>query len=346
MSFDVKALKEMGHEVYFLAMYKSNSESYEDVEPSILKGSPINFIIDIFNPGKKKELHRWPCFFHLAWKLFKIKPDLLLVKNLQGGLSFLSFVLGRFFAKRTVAMVQTEKHFISHPAKKIFKFVLKNFLNVQAIMTPLKNVSEKSDSWFVYQPFIIKADDFEKSYFADGNINIIDIGKFQQRKGHLVLLEAVRGLCKKYPIKLTIIGELYDEKVLSGIKNYIKENALTGIVEIKENLPHNEVLAMYRKYDLFVLPAEKEPAAYSLVEAMAAKLPIIASTTCGTSCYIENGENGYIFKSGQAEDLADKIEKIIKDKDVLMAMSLKSFGMASTEHSLERFKKTIAEFLK
>ncbi len=346
MSFDVKALKEMGHDVSFLAMYRSNSESYEDLQPEMLMGAPINFILDIFSPKKKRELRRWPCFFQLGWKLWKSKPDLLLVKNLQGGLSLSSFFWGRLFAKRTVAMVQTEKHFISHPAKKLFKLILKDILNVRAIMTPLKNILPQSDPWFVYQPFVIKADDFEKKYFAGGDTNIIDIGKFQTRKGHLILLEAVKRLREKYQIKLTIVGECYDEKVLDQAKEYVENNDLGKVVELRENLPHNEVLAMYRKYDLFVLPASNEPAAYSLVEAMAAKLPIIASDTCGTSCYIEDGENGRIFKSGDTEDLADKIESLIKDKDILMKMGENSFKKVGMEHSPEAFKKTILEFLK
>jgi D-alanyl-D-alanine carboxypeptidase len=57
-----------------------------------------------------------------------------------------------------------------------------------------------------------------------------------------------------------------------------------GNVKVLENIAHDQALAMYKDFDLFVLPSRDEPAAYSPVEAFSRKLPVIASDTCGTSC--------------------------------------------------------------
>ncbi len=90
-----------------------------------------------------------------------------------------------------------------------------------------------------------------------------------------------------------------------------------------------------------------EPASYSVLEAMAAKLPVIASDTCGTSCYIERGASGQVFKSRSASDLAAKIEEIIKDKDKLIKMGEKSFELAQKAHSplnfVREFEKICSE---
>jgi glycosyltransferase involved in cell wall biosynthesis len=156
-----------------------------------------------------------------------------------------------------------------------------------------------------------------------------------------LILQAVNELKEKYPLHLTIIGERYDQVVLDKVKAYVKENNLENIVEIKENLPYQETLALYRNYDLFVLPSYDEPAAYSPVEAMANKLAVIASDTCGTACYIERGRNGYVFKSRSIEDLVLKMELAIKDREALIKMGAESFKIAKQNHSLEYFKENI-----
>lgn len=339
----VKGLKEMGHEVFFLAMYKSNSESYEDIEPKMLPPHPLNRVFAVFNGRYRKPINRWPCLLDLNRELSRVKPDVLLVKNLQGGLAFFSFLLGRFHAKRTFALVQTERHAVTSPFKRAIKAFFQIALRVDGIISPLKNVLSQSDPWFHYLPFVIDVKDFAKSHFKDGKVNILEVGKFQPRKEHLLMLEAFKRLKVGHRVSLTIVGERYDQKVLDDVRSYIEENDLGGEVGVLENVPYAQVLSMYKDFDLFVLPSKDEPAAYSPVEAMANKLPVIASDTCGTSCYINNGENGYVFTTGSAEDLANKIESAIKDKDALMRMGERAFASAIKEHSLECFKGVIGK---
>jgi glycosyltransferase involved in cell wall biosynthesis len=227
--------------------------------------------------------------------------------------------------------------------KKIIALVFKKFFLLRGIITPLKNILKEHDPWFSYLPFVIDVKDFSKEYFKNDRVNILEVGKFVERKGHLDILMAINSLKVEYNLKLTIVGERVDEQVKNNILEYIQKNSLEEIVEIKENLSHQEVLSLYREQDLFVLPSYDEPAAYSLVEAMAAKLPVIASDTCGTSCYIEQSKNGYIFKSRDSQNLAEKIELIIKNRDNLVKMGGKSFDLAKTNHSLPVF---IDEFKK
>ncbi len=342
----VRGLKQMGHEVFFLAMYKSNSEDYEDVEPIVISPHPLNRLFAIFDAKYKKPMHQWPCFLDLNRELSRIKPDVLLVKNLQGGLAFFSFLLGRFYAKKAFALVQTERYAVRGLVKKMIAVFLKNILGISGIISPLKNVLPQSDPWFNYLPFVIDVKDVSKTNFKGDNINILDIGKFQGRKDHLLLLGAVKSLKDKYPIRLTIVGEHHDNKELALIKGYINDNGLSDVVRILENVAYKKVLEMYDEFDLFVLPSRNEPAAYSPVEAFAHKLPAIASDTCGTSCYIDNGVNGYVFKSGDANDLLAKIEMAVSDRETLLKMGRNAFVIAQERHSLEYFKEKIGDILK
>ncbi len=76
---------------------------------------------------------------------------------------------------------------------------------------------------------------------------------------------------------------------------------------------------------------------------MANKVPVISSDKNGTKCYIKEGENGYIFQSQNADDLAQKIESIIDDKNDVINFGMAGFEMTRTCHFLEMFSKQISK---
>ena len=80
-------------------------------------------------------------------------------------------------------------------------------------------------------------------------------------------------------------------------------------------------------HDLFVLASRDEPAAVSHLEAMAHSLPVVCSDANGTSCYVRHGENGFIFRSGDIDDLTACIERVIKDREHLLEMGRRSYEL-------------------
>jgi glycosyltransferase involved in cell wall biosynthesis len=354
--YTVEALREAGHAVELLAWGKGRSESYDIIEPFIIGYSgwsiallklidkiPNGWIRDFF---KRKlpfiNLEEMIDFQKLKIKLKEIKPDIILARAYPNITFFLTIMLAGKFCRNVFLMAQTAEHYGETLSKKIYLFILKKILRVRGLITPLKNSLSKKDDFFAYLPFVIAAPDFNKEYFKNGKVNIFSIGKFVRRKDHLALLEAVNALKDKYDLSLTILGERVEEKIFREINDYIADNGLGKIAEIKSNLPYKEALSSYKDYDLFVLPSYNEPAAYSPLEAMANKLPIIVSDTCGTKCYIKEGKNGYVFKSHNARDLADNIEKIIKDRHNLILMGEAGYKIARNEHSLSVFQKGFA----
>jgi glycosyltransferase involved in cell wall biosynthesis len=193
---------------------------------------------------------------------------------------------------------------------------------------------------------VIEVEDFEKKYFQNNKINILSIGKYVKRKDHLTLLKAVNKLKDKYDLSVTLLGERVDEAVLKELEDYVADNDLRGIVSIESDLDHKDIVDKYRAHDIFVLPSYDEPAAYSPVEAMAAKLPVICSDTNGTKCYVKKEENGYIFKSRDYKDLAKKLSNLTSSRDRLSKMGENSFRKAQKEHSKDIFLKFFNEILR
>ena len=184
----------------------------------------------------------------------------------------------------------------------------------------------------------------ERRWFRDDCINILHIGKYEPRKNHLMFLQAVGRLSRKYPIRATIIGErstLDHKREFEKLERHRASWRLENQVEMKFNLSFGEVQEEYRRHDVFVLASRDEPAAISPLEAMAHSLPVICSDSNGTMCYIRPGGNGFVFRTDDADDLEMCLERILKDRKRLIQMGRFSHELVVSEHSPERYVRSL-----
>ena len=259
-------------------------------------------------------------------------------------MSIFALLIGKLLRKKIIVLLQIDKY---RPKAKSHSVDMVGKLFGAKVVTPRlgdRQYKNKNRNLF-YIPFAAYINNFDKTYFADGKINIMSIGKLQERKGHLILLQAINALKGKYDFRVTILGEEDEGAYTRQLMDYIKENNLSGIVDIKLNLTRQEVAEEYKKNDIYVLPSWSEAASVTISEAMSFKLPVISSDDNGTKCYVEEGVNGYIFKNRNTDSLMEKIELIIKDKDRLQEMGEASFDIAKNNHSLEKFYQSFKKLL-
>jgi len=67
-----------------------------------------------------------------------------------------------------------------------------------------------------------------------------------------------------------------------------------------------------KAFNLFALPSRKEGLPYTLLEAQAAELPIVATTVGGVPEMINNGENGYLVSPDDSNALTEAIQQALK----------------------------------
>ena len=332
--FIVKILQKKGHNVAFFVRDKNKaSEKHDILEPIVIRR-----------------------FLNLGYfrKIKKLNPDIIVVRDPNKLFSLVTLLMARILKIKNI-LIYTQgplcrKQNLKTKMNKIFLTVFK-----AKWITPVlgeKEKYEKFDKRAYYLPFtiepIIKSFK-DKQFFLDGNINIISVGKLNlPRKNIILLFEAIKKLKNEFPLHLTVIGFLENEKGEHYLKtlNFVEENNLSDIITIKKNIDLFEVYEEYKKNDLFILPSSNEPAAYSIIEAMACGLPVISSDTNGTSCYIEEGRTGYIFKSNDLNDLIKKICLIISDKNKLLKMGEESCSLAIKNHNPESFYKKFMGIIK
>lgn len=352
--YRAKALQKAGHRVRVLVLYKGCSEFYSDIDLKILGYSSVFLFFNIFF-SKKKETHLkssselrlgFPSLLKIRKEINDFNPDVILLKAYQNMLSNVVLLARLFTEIKVVVLTQTKKnHILKSSIFLRIYFKMIEVMGVTAYVSPIektqKVLSEIGLRNIFYIPFVFPTKVFARGYFRGDIVNIMMVGKFVERKNHLFLLKAFKSLVREgsTDLHLNIFGEKADFVYLRKIVDFIKKNKLDKYVTLRCNLKYLEILKEYTKNDLFVLPSKKEPAAYSIVEAMANKLPIICSDDCGTQCYVKKDVNGYIFKSDDLGDLKYKIKIIVKNRKKLVSMGKASHKLALDNHSLDKFWK-------
>ena len=172
-------------------------------------------------------------------------------------------------------------------------------------------------------------------------IQLLFISRLMPQKGIDTLIKAC-GILKKREVnnfRLTVIGEGH----LKGLMfSHIEEYNLKDKVNFLGWKDLDELPELYRNADIFILPSVMEGMPSVALQAMASGLPIITSKVKGFEALLEENINGLSAEYNNAEDFADKIERLIKYPKVIEIMSQKSYEK-SKDFSWENIAKKYLE---
>jgi glycosyltransferase involved in cell wall biosynthesis len=267
-----------------------------------------------------------------------LRPDVMVIRDPgYRWFSLLAAFFGRMLSIPIVIYSQTVMCKRYSPLRRFTTRLMLAFFRA-AWMTPIlgdPRVASRPPDHMFFVPFTAPILEGEMKIIEDP-IQILTIGKFEIRKNHILLLQALKRLNDEgVKTNLTILGEASNPQHLEQlqlVKRYIEANSMTNIVKVHVNIPHVGVSSYYKNADFFVLPATAEPASISILEAMGQGLPVICSSTCGTRWYVEDGVSGIFFEDGSLDSLAGAI-KCLSDKEKLQKMR---------RAALERAKEDIA----
>jgi glycosyltransferase involved in cell wall biosynthesis len=98
----------------------------------------------------------------------------------------------------------------------------------------------------------------------------------------------------------------------------------------------------YHMADLYISPSHVDGSSVTLMEALACGLPCLVSDIAGNREWIQDGINGWLFRDGDVDDLAEKILHAIKSR-----RSFKRIGIAARKTAEERadWKKNFGKLL-
>lgn len=150
-------------------------------------------------------------------------------------------------------------------------------------------------------------------YFKDeAKIEMVFAGQIIERKGLDILLDALGPVFDEYPsLTLTVIG---DGDMLPRLRSLVQERFLTERVTFEGIIPPERIPARLAVADLLVLPSRWDGWGVVVNEAFSVGIPAVVSDRCGAADLIENGQNGYVFPSGDPDALRAALRSFLSSK--------------------------------
>ena len=147
---------------------------------------------------------------------------------------------------------------------------------------------------FTSMPLLDRA----RNYAPPATVRCVAIGRFVEKKGFDLLIEALAAVARKHDISLTLVG---DGELRMALQASVKAKDLEGRVHFAGW--SDDVAGALDSADLFVLPSRDEPFGIVCLEAMARGVPIIATKTQGPS-EILSAETAYLVEKDSSRALA------------------------------------------
>jgi len=179
----------------------------------------------------------------------------------------------------------------------------------------------------------------------EGEPSILFVGANFQRKGLGQLLRAVARVKRSKPnVALYVVG---NDPRRGAMEEFARRLGVADNVEFLGGKPNEEVRKL--KPDIFAMPSLIEGFGIVFLEFMLAGVPVIGGRTGGTVELIEDGENGFTVKPGDAQELASKILRLTDERGLRERLIRKGVETASrytidrmVDGTLELYQKTTA----
>ena len=283
----------------------------------------------------------------LAAKLCK-KPHLWHIKERIGEFGFLKFYqkdekLVDFFYKHS-SIVLCMSHYVSEP------FV--------------KNSDEKKLK-IVYDGLDLKI--FNKQNLKNARSSFRDKFKLKENelvfgnvgslgsnvKRHDLFINAAIEICKNFKkIKFIIFGSY--PKPSRFFKKDTYENFINFKKEIRKNNlekkiifagHHTNIPSVMSCMDVLVHTCDMEGFGRVIIEAMASSKPVICPDKGGAAEIVIDKKNGLHFKSGRLSDLIDKIDTIIKNKELISSFGKEGLIIVKEKFTINKHAKNVIQLI-
>jgi glycosyltransferase involved in cell wall biosynthesis len=320
-----KHLSRIGHDVH-VAVTVSGGKS-----PQVERlGGVTVYRLNPINLKGTKSFQRLACLFQLAASK---APDIIQGQALSCGA--MAALIGRILKKPSITYIQGFDLYHASALQKCIELrtALKYSNCLLAVTDDLKAkaaaLSGRSD--IIVMPHGLELDDsidLDVEHLRRETADLLQhrlllyVGQLIERKGLTELLDAMKKIHAEKPdVALVIIGT---GPLENSLRESVHRENLCGAVHLLGARSHRAVMAFMRLADVFVLPSREEPFGIVLIEAMSQGLPVVATDVQNIPCLVRQGVNGFLVAPRNADQLAEKIVRMIEKKDEAAAIGLQN----------------------
>lgn len=157
----------------------------------------------------------------------------------------------------------------------------------------------------------IRLEEYQEGARVPGPPYVLGIGRMVREKGFDLLIDAFRGLAETWPeLRLKLAG---DGPARRALEAQAEATKIAERIDFTGRVAHQDAVVLFRDAAAFVLPSRHEPQGIVVLEAMAARTPVIAAAVGGVPEIVRDGTNGLLFPGGDAEALAEAVSRALTD---------------------------------
>lgn len=326
------ALKKKGHQVYIVTVNSENMQyKYEDDDHIIrIPGIPVGIydyrLTGIYPLRALKKIKKWNLDIIHSHTEFGVGTFARLVSR--------QFDIPLVHTYHT--MYEDYIHYITKgyfmgPSKKIVEYLTKFYCDQTAteLIVPTKKTYDLFKKKYKYDrnvhiiPTGIEIERFYKENFKSSELDkirkelglkkddfvILFVGRLAQEKSVDFLIDAHFSICKKYPkAKLLIIGDGPD---MNKFKSQVQKLKIQDNVIFTGKVSWEEIPKYYSIASVFATASKSETQGLTVIEAMAASIPVVCISDESFKDALIDGLNGYFFKNKR--QYKKEIEDFISD---------------------------------
>jgi len=170
-----------------------------------------------------------------------------------------------------------------------------------------------------------------KSFSPHMGTTVVSVGNIRRVKGYDILVKAAVMIVQQFPrLSFNIVGHVLEPDYFAELQDLIRHYNLTDHFHFAGGV--DDLKQLLYSADIFVLPSRSEGFSNAIIEAMAASLPVVATSVGGNAESVIGGVSGYLVPSDDPEALASAILALLSNPEKAKAM-----GLAGHEYALEHF---------
>ncbi len=168
---------------------------------------------------------------------------------------------------------------------------------------------------------------------------LIAVANFGKYKGHRVLLQAIAKLRSDSTLECWLVGDGPERGEMERLARALGLSDRVRFLGYRQDVP-----ALLRQCDLFVLPSVWEPFGIALVEAMVLGMPVLACWAGGVPEIVRDGETGLLVPPGDADAMAAGLQRLLSDDALRARLAAKAAPDAAARFDArsmaERYQKS------
>jgi glycosyltransferase involved in cell wall biosynthesis len=170
---------------------------------------------------------------------------------------------------------------------------------------------------------------------GDADAVVATLGKVHPMKGQEYAIRALRHL--DHDVHYLIVGPKKDDEYVAELNRLCAKHGLDGRVTVTGFV--EEKTAVLSLTDIYLLPSIGEGTPLSIMEALARRIPAVATDVGGVSELLDDGSAGQLVQKQSPEAIADALRRYLRDPDLASRHAERGCELVSERYAVE----TVAE---